>query len=83
MARVYARDTAQKVACEGLRWVTGADSTAAQPAGTRADPGIPGTSPTLDAAFTAQAGLIADMDLVADALYGRGGPVAQESAESR
>jgi acyl-CoA dehydrogenase len=79
MARVYAREAAQKVACEGLRWVTGAGGTPAQTAGPQGN----GTSPWLDAVYAAQAGLVADMDLVADALYGRGGQAAQESTESR
>jgi alkylation response protein AidB-like acyl-CoA dehydrogenase len=65
MSRVFARDAAQKVACDGLRWVTGA-------AAPRADdgPAQPGGR-WLDAAFAAQEGLIGDMDRVADALYGR------------
>ncbi|TVZ07343.1 acyl-CoA dehydrogenase [Trebonia kvetii] len=65
MSRVFARDAAQKVACDGLRWVTGA-------AGARAVGGgpLPGGR-WLDAAFAVQEGLIGDMDRVADALYGR------------
>ena len=64
MSRVFARDAAHKVACDGLRLVTGASN--------------PGTMPPdidlgLDAARAAQAGLIADMDHIADALYGRAG----------
>jgi alkylation response protein AidB-like acyl-CoA dehydrogenase len=73
MSRVFARDAAQKVACDGMRWVTGARATgspggaAAQGAGaTSFETGL-----GLDAVFAAQAGLVADMDLVADALYGR------------
>lgn len=66
MSRVCARDAAQKVACEGLRLVTGAGGQAA------------GGGLRLDAAFAAQEGLLADMDAVADALYGRsGGAYAQ------
>ena len=87
MARVFARDAALRVACEGLRWVTGAGGVAAQPVG---NPGADAsghraipleTSLGLDAVCAAQAGLIADMDLVADALYGRGGPASRESTE--
>ena len=65
MSRVFARDAAHKVACDGLRWVTGA-------VGPRAagDAPLPGGR-WLDAAFAAQEGLIGDMDRVADALYGR------------
>jgi alkylation response protein AidB-like acyl-CoA dehydrogenase len=67
MSRVFARDAAQKVACDGLRWVAGAD-------GARAADGSPlRSSLQIDAAFAAQEGLIADMDRVADALYGRSG----------
>jgi alkylation response protein AidB-like acyl-CoA dehydrogenase len=60
MSRVFARDAAQTVACEGLRWVIGADGAAEIKAGLG-----------LDAVAAAQAGLIADMNRVADALYGR------------
>jgi alkylation response protein AidB-like acyl-CoA dehydrogenase len=67
MSRVYARDAALKVACDGLRWVTGT-------AGAAAENGIPLRDRLrLDAACAAQAGLIADMDRVADVLYGRSG----------
>ena len=72
MSRVFARDAAQKVACEGMRWVIGA----AAPGGVAAQSaGAPPfeTSPGLDAVLAAQAGLVADMDSVADALYGRVG----------
>jgi len=57
ISRIFAREAALRVALEGSRWVTGAGS----------------DTPALDlAAFQrAQAGLMADMDLVADALYGR------------
>jgi alkylation response protein AidB-like acyl-CoA dehydrogenase len=65
MSRVSARDAAQKVTCDGLRWVAGAG-------GARAADGTPlRSSLQIDAAFAAQEGLIADMDRVADALYGR------------
>jgi alkylation response protein AidB-like acyl-CoA dehydrogenase len=60
VSRVFAREAALKVAEEGLRWVagagTGADLTTALP---------------LDRVRAAQAGLLADMDRVADALYRR------------
>jgi hypothetical protein len=55
----------------------------ADQAGAEVQAGLPATSPGLDAVFTAQAGLVADMDVVAGALYGRGGQAAQESTESR
>jgi alkylation response protein AidB-like acyl-CoA dehydrogenase len=67
MSRVYARDAAMRVACDGLRWVTGA-------VGAQAASSTPlRSSLLLDAACAAQEGLIADMDLVADVLYGRSG----------
>src|SRR5215475_1813572 len=67
MSRVFARDAAQKVACDGLRWVAGAG-------GARAADGTPlRSSLQIDAACAAQEGLIADMDRVADVLYGRSG----------
>jgi len=65
MSRVYARDAAQKVAQEGVRWVAGA---------LRADSAdvssLLATIPH-DAVRLAQAGLIDDMDRVADILYDR------------
>jgi alkylation response protein AidB-like acyl-CoA dehydrogenase len=60
LSRVFAREVAMKVAEEGLRWVIGASS--------RAD--LAATLP-LERVRGAQAGLLADMDRVADALYGR------------
>ncbi|MFN8193921.1 MAG: acyl-CoA dehydrogenase family protein [Nocardioidaceae bacterium] len=60
MARIFAREAAQKVALDGPRYVVGAADAG----------GVPLTVPT-DAITAAQAGLIADMDLVADILYGR------------
>jgi len=60
MSRVFARDAALRVACDGPRWVIGAGGT------------FPGGL-WLDAACAAQEGLIADMDRVADVLYGRAG----------
>jgi len=62
MSRVNAREVAQRVAQDGLRWVTGAggddDAALAQQIG-------------LPAIQAAQAGLVADMDEVADNLYHR------------
>ena len=65
VARVYARDAAAKVAMDGVRWVMGA--------------AVPGSidASAFEAAIglkdiqQAQGGLLEDMDLVADALYGR------------
>jgi len=81
MSRVFARDAAQKVACEGMRWVIGARAPGAG-AGVKGAPEAGGadttfvTSLELDAVCAAQAGLVADMDRVADALYGRVGSAA-------
>jgi alkylation response protein AidB-like acyl-CoA dehydrogenase len=65
VSRVFAREAALKVAEEGLRWVTGAGgvSDADMPA-FEAGLGLP-------AIHRAQAGLISDMDFVADVLYSR------------
>ncbi len=65
MSRVAARDAAARVALDGSRWVAGA-----------ADPGSPAVAavsgiPTA-AIQAAQAGLVTDMDAIADALYERG-----------
>jgi len=64
MSRVFARDAAHKVACDGLRLVTGASGPGNKP---------PDLDLRLDAVCAAQAGLIPDMDRIADALYGRAG----------
>jgi acyl-CoA dehydrogenase len=69
MSRVFARGAAQKVTCEGLRWVTGAGGATEFL-----------TSPGLDAVTAAQPGLLADMDRVADALYGRADPAPATEA---
>jgi alkylation response protein AidB-like acyl-CoA dehydrogenase len=65
LGRIFAREAALKVAEEGLRWVTGAGGVSdANMAAFEADLGLP-------AIHHAQAGLIADMDYVADVLYSR------------
>ncbi|HEY5985015.1 MAG TPA: acyl-CoA dehydrogenase family protein, partial [Streptosporangiaceae bacterium] len=64
MSRVFARDAALKVASEGLRWVVGAGGAAGTPPFD--------VSLGLGAVGAEQAGLVADMDRVADALYQRG-----------
>jgi len=65
LSRTFARDAALKVGQEGLRWIAGAG-------------GVSGsemvafeTSLGLPAIHQAQAGLIADMDYIADVLYNR------------
>jgi alkylation response protein AidB-like acyl-CoA dehydrogenase len=65
MSRVFAREAAQKVGQEGVRWVAGS-----------VEPGSADVAALLatiphDAIRNAQAGLLADMNTVADVLYGR------------
>ncbi|MDR3749065.1 MAG: acyl-CoA dehydrogenase family protein [Acidobacteriota bacterium] len=65
LSRVFAREAALKVAEDGLRWVTGAGGiNGAEMAAFELALGLP-------AIHRAQAGLIADMDYLADVLYGR------------
>jgi alkylation response protein AidB-like acyl-CoA dehydrogenase len=65
LSRTFARDAALKVAQDGLRWVIGADGVSgAEIAALAASSGLP-------AVLRAQAGLIADMDYVADVIYSR------------
>ena len=64
MSRVSARQTALEVASEAIRWVVGAGS---------GDAGALDEQMSLPAIHAAQAGLVADMDLVADHVYGRFG----------
>ncbi|KUL39313.1 acyl-CoA dehydrogenase family protein [Actinoplanes awajinensis] len=66
ISRVFAREAALKVADEGLRLVLGA-----QPAPTGTDPAA---ALPLDRVRTAQTGLLADLDHIADALYDRIAP---------
>ena len=65
ISRIFARDAALKVAEEGLRWIAGA--------GGVTDTEFPDfeASLQLPAIHRAQAGQVADMDYVADVLYGR------------
>jgi len=63
MARVRARDAAMRVAAEGIRLVAGATE--------QLDAGGLAAALRLPAIHAAQAGLAADMDLVADVIYGR------------
>src|SRR5512133_2179016 len=65
ISRIFAREAVLKVAEEGLRWVVGAAGVnESEIAGF-------GTSLGLPAVQRAQAGLISDMDYVADVLYNR------------
>ncbi|HYU48033.1 MAG TPA: acyl-CoA dehydrogenase family protein [Terriglobales bacterium] len=65
MSRIFAREAALKVAAEALRWVIGA--------GGVSEPDVPAfeASLGLPAIHRAQAGLISDLDYIADVLYGR------------
>jgi alkylation response protein AidB-like acyl-CoA dehydrogenase len=65
VSRVNAREAALKVATEGMRLVVGAGGVAP------ADVAAFGAAIGLPALHGAQAGLLDDMDAVADALYGR------------
>jgi len=65
ISRIFAREAAQKVAEDGVRWVAGA-----------LPPGSPAVAALadalhLDAVRAAQAGLLTDMDHLADVLYAR------------
>ncbi len=74
LSRIFARETASKVAEEGLRLVVGA--------GGVSDTDMPAfeASLGLPAIHRAQAGLISDMDYTADVLYGRAEDAARMSA---
>jgi alkylation response protein AidB-like acyl-CoA dehydrogenase len=74
LSRVFAREAALKVAEEGLRWITAA--------GGVSDADMPAfeNSLGLPAVHRAQAGLIADMDFVADVLYNRAAKRAGQAA---
>jgi alkylation response protein AidB-like acyl-CoA dehydrogenase len=65
MARVFAREAALKTATDGMRWVRGGDAIADEELGRLED------ELRLAAVHRAQGGLLNDLDLVADALYGR------------
>jgi alkylation response protein AidB-like acyl-CoA dehydrogenase len=73
VSRIFAREAALKVAEEGLRWVCSAGGVSdAEMATFEVALGMP-------AIHRAQSGLLADMDFVADVLYGR---VAKRAAAS-
>jgi alkylation response protein AidB-like acyl-CoA dehydrogenase len=65
ISRIFARDAALRVAGDGLRWITGA--------GGVGDADLPSFEQALGltAIHRAQSGVLADMDYVADVLYGR------------
>ncbi len=65
MSRIFAREAALKAAAEGIGWIVGAGAAKAD--------GIADLEKRIGAPaiYAAQTGLIQDMDLVADVLYGR------------
>ena len=65
ISRVFAREAAMKIAVEGVRLVVGSDAVSASE--TTAFESALGVT----AVHRAQAGLISDMDYIADVLYGR------------
>jgi len=65
ISRIFAREAALKVAEDGVRWVLGAGGVAASELAAFE------SSLGLQAIHAAQAGLISDMDFVADVLYDR------------
>ncbi len=67
MSRAYAREVAARVAAEGMRWITGC-SQAAGTAVAELEKKM-----GLQDLFASQAGLMADLDRVADVLYERTG----------
>jgi len=74
LGRVFAREAALKVAEEGLRWVCGAGGVNdSEMAAFEAALGLP-------AIHRAQAGLISDMDYIADVLYNRVAKRVEQSA---
>jgi alkylation response protein AidB-like acyl-CoA dehydrogenase len=72
VSRVFSREAALEVATNGLRWAVGADPQGGDAVALADLLGLP-------AIHAAQSGLLADMDLVADALYGRGPGSASET----
>jgi alkylation response protein AidB-like acyl-CoA dehydrogenase len=74
LARVFAREAALKVAEEGLRWVAAAGGVS------DSEMAAFETSLALPAIHRAQAGLITDMDFIADVLYGRASKRAGQAA---
>jgi alkylation response protein AidB-like acyl-CoA dehydrogenase len=70
LARIFARDAAAKIACDGLRWASAASAasaTSATSATPRAEPELASTL-RYSAIFAAQAGLLDDMSFAAERL---------------
>ena len=74
LSRVFAREAALKIAEEGLRWVVGAGGVSA------AELAAFETSLGLRAIHGAQAGLISDLDYIADVVYSRAAKRAEVAA---
>ena len=74
LSRIFAREAALKVAEEGLRWIVGAGGLSDSEMATFE------TNLGLPAIHRAQAGLIGDMDYVADVLYNRAAKPARQAA---
>jgi len=78
ISRIFAREAALKVAQEGLRWIAGAQT--GGPAAADGELAALEAALNLAAIHRAQVGLMADMDLVADVLYGRAVKAAAQVA---
>ena len=74
ISRIFAREAAMKAGMEGSRWLVGAGGVSA------ADMSTLQTSLRIPAIHQVQAGLISDMDYVADVLYGRVARSAEQAA---
>lgn len=74
ISRVFAREAAMRVAEEGMRWVIGAGGVS------DGEMSAFESALGLSAIHRAQAGLITDMDYVADVLYGRAAKEAGQAA---
>jgi alkylation response protein AidB-like acyl-CoA dehydrogenase len=74
ISRIFAREAALKTGTEGTRWIIGAGGVSS------ADVPALETSLRLPAMHHAQAGLISDMDYVADVLYGRAAKRMEQAA---
>jgi len=74
ISRCFARETAMKIAQDGLSWVIGG--------GGLADADVPAFEAALglSAIHRAQAGMLADMDAIADMIYGRAAGGARAAA---
>jgi hypothetical protein len=62
MSRVFAREAALRVVTDGLRWITG---------GSASDAAAFASRLSAERVYGAQAGVLDDMQIVADALYDR------------